>query len=236
MLKISLQIKITSRKDITMEKIKEFFKDKGYIAGLVFAVIALVIAGWLAYDMTVKDVENTPPANTLSPVDNNVSDLPKKEETSEQTEESSGDDTEDVNNFINITAERVMPVDGEVINPYSNGELVKSETLGVWKTHDGIDISAEKGTEVKSASGGKVIAVRDDPLWGICVIIDHFDGYEGHYYGLDKALSVKEQTVVDAGQVIGRTGDCDCESKLAPHLHFAVKCNEKWIDPAEFLK
>lgn len=220
-----------------MEKLKEFFKDKGYIAALIFAVVALVIAGWLAYDMTVKEVEDTPPANTLSPVDNSVGNVPKEEEASkESSEQSEEKETDDVNNFINITAERVMPVEGEIINPYSNGELVKSETLGVWKTHDGIDIAAEKGTEVKSATSGKVIAVRDDPLWGICVIIDHYDGYEGHYYGLDKALSVKEQTVVDAGQVIGRTGDSDCESKLSPHLHFAVKCNEKWIDPAEFLK
>ena len=218
-----------------MEKLKEFIKGKGFIAAVAFAIIALGIAGYVTYDMTVKDIENTdPPADTL-PVDNNVSDVPKVESETDKSDESS-DETESVNNFINITAERVMPVEGEIINPYSNGELVKSETLGVWKTHDGIDIAAELGTEVKSATGGKVISVRDDPLWGICVIIDHYDGYEGHYYGLDKALSVKEQTVVDAGQIIGRTGEFDCESKLAPHLHFAVKCNDKWIDPSEFLK
>ena len=173
-----------------MEKLKEFIKGKGFIAAVAFAIIALGIAGYVTYDMTVKDIENTdPPADTL-PVDNNVSDVPKVESETDKSDESS-DETESVNNFINITAERVMPVEGEIINPYSNGELVKSETLGVWKTHDGIDIAAELGTEVKSATGGKVISVRDDPLWGICVIIDHYDGYEGHYYGLDKALSVK---------------------------------------------
>lgn len=217
-----------------MEKFKEFIKGKGFIAALALAIVAFGIAGYVTYDMTVKDIENTePPANTL-PVDNNVSNVPK-EESETQVDENS-EDTDDVNNFINITAERMMPVEGEIINQYSNGELVKSETLGVWKTHDGIDIAAEYGTEVKSATSGKVIAVRDDPLWGICVIIDHYDGYEGHYYGLDKALSVKEQTVVDAGQVIGITAEFDCESKLVPHLHFAVKCNDKWIDPSEFLK
>ncbi|MBE6880661.1 MAG: M23 family metallopeptidase [Ruminococcaceae bacterium] len=217
-----------------MEKFKEFIKGKGFIAALALAIVAFGIAGYVTYDMTVKDIENTePPANTL-PVDNNVSNVPKEESKTQEDENS--EDTDDVNNFINITAERMMPVEGEIINQYSNGELVKSETLGVWKTHDGIDIAAEYGTEVKSATSGKVIAVRDDPLWGICVIIDHYDGYEGHYYGLDKALSVKEQTVVDAGQVIGRTAEFDCESKLAPHLHFAVKCNDKWIDPSEFLK
>lgn len=218
-----------------MEKFKEFIKGKGFFAAVAIAIAALGIAAYATYDMTVKEIENTPPANTLSPVDKDVSDVPK-EESKESQSTNDSNEAEDVNNFINITAERVMPVDGEIINPYSNGELVKSETLGVWKTHDGIDIAAEYGTEVKSATGGKVIAIRDDPLWGICVIIDHYDGYEGHYYGLDKALSVKEQTVVDAGQVIGRTAEFDCESKLSPHLHFAVKCNDKWTDPSEFLK
>ena len=36
-----------------------------------------------------------------------------------------------------------MPIEGEVFTPYSNGELVKSETLGDWRTHNGIDIMAE---------------------------------------------------------------------------------------------
>lgn len=219
-----------------MEKLKEFIKGKAFISAVAFAIVALGIGAYVTYDMTVKDIENTaPPANSLSPVDNNVSNVPK-DEGAEQSKEESAEDAEGVNNFINITAQRVKPVDGEIINSYSFGELVKSETLGVWKTHDGIDIAAELGTEVKSATSGKVISIREDPLWGICVIIDHYDGYEGHYYGLDKALSVKEQTIVDAGQIIGKTAEFDYESKLAPHLHFAVKCNNEWIDPCEFLK
>ena len=49
-----------------------------------------------------------------------------------------------------------MPIENEVIWEYSNGELVKSETLGVWKTHDGMDIAASVGTDVKAACTGKV--------------------------------------------------------------------------------
>ena len=118
---------------------------------------------------------------------------------------------------------------------YSNGELVKSETLGVWKTHDGMDIAASVGTDVKAACTGKVKEIKDDPLWGICVVIDHGDGYETHYYGLDKSLEVKEGSNVESGQKIGVTWTIECESKLAPHLHFAVKQNGKWVSPKEYI-
>jgi len=130
---------------------------------------------------------------------------------------------------------KTMPVTGEVINPYSGGELVKNETLGVWKTHDGMDIAASVGTDVKAACTGKVKEIKDDPLWGICVVIDHGDGYETHYYGLDKSLEVKEGSDVESGQKIGVTAAIECESKLAPHLHFAVKQNGKWVSPKEYI-
>lgn len=70
---------------------------------------------------------------------------------------------------------------------------------------------------------------------GICVVIDHGDGYETHYYGLDKSLEVKEGSNVESGQKIGVTGTIECESKLAPHLHFAVKQNGKWVSPKEYI-
>lgn len=103
------------------------------------------------------------------------------------------------------------------------------------ETHDGMDIAAAQGTDVKVACTGKVKEIKDDPLWGVCVIIDHGDGYETHYYGLDKSLEVKEGSEVESGQKIGVTGTIECESKLAPHLHFAVKQSGKWISPKEYV-
>ena len=58
-----------------------------------------------------------------------------------------------------------MPLDGNVAKGHSGGELVKYETLNEWRTHDGIDIEAAVGTEVKAAADGKVSKVFNDPLW-----------------------------------------------------------------------
>ncbi len=220
---------------ITTGKIKKFFKGKGFAGALCLSVVAIGISTYLAYDSTLKTISDEEPEKTDSSVsaeqvDNTQSGIPKDE-----TSQSSDSSATPANNFVRSTAKRVMPIDGEVIWEYSNGELVKSETLGVWKTHDGMDIAASEGTDVKAACAGKVKEIKDDALWGICVTIDHGDGFETYYYGLDKALEVKEGSEVESGEKIGVTGTIECESKLAPHLHFAVKENGKWISPKDYV-
>ena len=125
----------------------------------------------------------------------------------------------------------VLPLSGEIFAPFSNGELVKNVTLKEWRTHDGIDIKADKGTPVKAVCDGKVTAVRDDPLMGMTVEILHEDGVTSIYCGLDKKVGVKEGDAVKVTQPIGAVGELPCEISLAPHLHFAMKLEGKWVDP-----
>ena len=46
-----------------------------------------------------------------------------------------------------------------------------SETLKEWITHLGIDIKAEKATVVKAAEAGTVKSIKNDPRYGLTVII-----------------------------------------------------------------
>ena len=66
----------------------------------------------------------------------------------------------------------ILPVEGAVTNPYSQGELVKSKTLGEWRTHDGIDLAAPEGTPVVSIADGLVEAVREDARWGNTIEVE----------------------------------------------------------------
>lgn len=130
----------------------------------------------------------------------------------------------------------VRPLDGDIICAFSNGELVKSETLDVWKTHDGIDIAGELGEPVRAAASGAVLSVYNDPLWGNCIVIEHAGGYESYYFGLSDTISVCEGDSVSAGSEIAEVGDsADCEAAEETHLHFGLKKNGKWVDPAEAL-
>lgn len=129
-----------------------------------------------------------------------------------------------------------MPVEGELTNGFSNGELVKSETLGYWLTHDGVDIKAENGTPVLSAGEGVVNDIYDDTLWGTCVVIDHKNGVFSYYFGLNKDLDVSVGDETVTGQKIGTVGEtAEIESKLGAHLHFAMKLNDEWIDPVMYV-
>lgn len=129
-----------------------------------------------------------------------------------------------------------MPLEGEIINGFSAGELVKSKTLGYWLTHDGVDIAAENGTQVLSAGEGTVEDIYDDSLWGTCVVIDHQNGIKSYYFGLNKDLDIAEKDTVVTGQKIGTVGEtAEIEKNLGAHLHFAMKQNDEWIDPVLYV-
>lgn len=173
--------------------------------------------------------------NSAIPVDNNVSGVPINESKPESKPESSSGTTSDsveANKPIVADVGNIMPVNGEILHEFSNGELVKSETLGVWKTHDGVDVLCDLGTEVKSMSDGVVKEIKDDPLWGIYVAVEQNNGLEVQYCGLAKELNIKAGQEVKQGQILGKTSDTNqCEILMPAHLHFGVKQGGKWIDP-----
>ena len=166
-------------------------------------------------------------------VQNNVSGVPKN--TSSNKADTSNpivSDTVEANKPIIADVGNILPVKGEISHPFSNGELVKSETLGVWKTHDGCDILCDLGTEVKSMSEGVVKEIKDDPLWGVYVIVEQNNGLDVQYCGLAKELNVKAGQAVKQGEILGKTPDTNqCEILQQPHLHLGVKQGGKWIDP-----
>jgi murein DD-endopeptidase MepM/ murein hydrolase activator NlpD len=130
----------------------------------------------------------------------------------------------------------IRPVSGEIINGFSNGELVKSKTLNVWKTHDGIDIIAANGENVKSMTAGVISEIYIDQLMGVTVVIDHGNGLFGYYSNLATDIPLSEGDTVSAGSIIGVIGStADAEISEDPHLHFALKKNNAWIDPAALL-
>jgi murein DD-endopeptidase MepM/ murein hydrolase activator NlpD len=133
-------------------------------------------------------------------------------------------------------AAMVRPAAGDIQNGFSDGELVKSKTLNVWKTHDGIDITAEPGENVKAMTAGTVTDVYIDPSLGVTVVIDHGSNIAGYYSNLAPDVPVVAGQGVSAGTVIGVAGStADSEISEEPHIHFALKKNGVWIDPAALL-
>ena len=124
-----------------------------------------------------------------------------------------------------------------IIEPFSNGELVRNEATGAWQTHNGTDIKAEVGAEVYAVSSGEITKIENNALWGVTVTLDHHNGYVTKYCGLGTDLSVQQGDTVAGGSTIGAVGNtADIESTKEPHLHIEMIHNKKYIDPLSVLK
>ena len=63
------------------------------------------------------------------------------------------------------------PIAGEVMKEFAKDSLIYSETLKEWTTHLGIDIKAERATVVKASADGTVKDIKNDPRFGLTLII-----------------------------------------------------------------
>ena len=130
-----------------------------------------------------------------------------------------------------------MPVEGEISKDFAKDSLVYSETLKEWVTHMGIDIKAEKTTVVKAAERGTVKSIKNDPRYGLTVVIDHGDGYQTIYANLLTSEFVVEGENVEKGQSIGTVGNTAVfEVADEPHLHFEILKESIPQNPNAYLK
>lgn len=130
-----------------------------------------------------------------------------------------------------------MPVEGEIIKEFANTNLVYSNTLGEWVTHNGIDIKADKTTVVKAAEAGVVKSIKNDPRYGLTIVIEHDDVYQTVYSNLLTSEFVVEGETVEKGQSIGTVGNSAVfEIADEPHLHFEILKDSIAIDPSIYIK
>ena len=129
------------------------------------------------------------------------------------------------------------PVEGDIVRDFAVDSLIYSETLQEWTTHTGIDIKAEKTTVVKSAEVGTVKTIKNDPRYGLTVIIEHANGFQTVYSNLLTSEFVVEGEKVEKGQSLGTVGNTAAfEIADEPHLHFEILKDSVQVDPNIYLK
>ena len=130
----------------------------------------------------------------------------------------------------------VWPVRGEIERKYAVETLAYDVTMKDWRTHDGIDVLADKGTVVRAASDGTVESITQDDLYGTTVTIDHGNGLKSTYSNLADKPTVKQGDSVGAGDVIGSVGDTAlCEVGQGSHVHIAMSKDGNSVDPTKYL-
>lgn len=129
------------------------------------------------------------------------------------------------------------PVEGELVKQYAKEKLLYSNTLKEWTTHLGIDIKADKTTVVKSSADGVIKSIKNDPRYGLTVVIEHSKGFSSVYSNLLTAEFVVVGETVKAGQTIGTIGSTATFEILDdPHLHFEILKDGYNVDPEMYIK
>ena len=187
-------------------------------------------------------VENTLNTDKTEKMAINTSNIEKKQTESKQTE------TNQTNNKdISINEEQIeetakdpsfiKPVEGEKIKDYSKDNLVYSSTLDEWTTHLGIDFAAEKTDIVKAAADGKVKSIKNDPRYGLTVVIEHENEFESIYSSLLTAEFINVGEEVKQGQTIATVGNtARFEISDETHIHFEIKKDGINVDPNIYIK
>ena len=160
----------------------------------------------------------------------------KETNTSKVTTKKTSDKTTSSKNKVEKDPEFVKPIEGEVLKEYAKESLIYSETLKEWTTHLGVDIKAERASVVKSAADGTVKYIKNDPRFGLTIIIEHSNGFETRYCNLLTTEFVSEGEKVKAGQTIGTVGDSAIyEIVDESHLHFEILKESINVNPGKYI-
>jgi murein DD-endopeptidase MepM/ murein hydrolase activator NlpD len=104
--------------------------------------------------------------------------------------------------------------------------------LKVIRPHEGIDLTAPRGTPIYATADGKVVqAGYREGGFGKKVLIDHGHGFRTVYGHCDEVL-VEPGQEVSRGEVIAKVGSTGLSK--SPHLHYEVHVNGRPVNPINY--
>ena len=129
----------------------------------------------------------------------------------------------------NLKGRLPWPARGEIIARFGKFQHPKLKTT---TENPGIDIAAEKGTEVVAVLDGVVTRIDWLRGFGNTIILDHGDGYYTVYTHVIE-IQVVQNSYVEAGDIIASVGDSG--SLEGPKLHFEIWGNKQKLNPEIWL-
>ena len=118
--------------------------------------------------------------------------------------------------------------------PLAGGIISSAFGIREGKPHEGVDIAAPQGSEIRAAADGEVVYAGNGIRgYGNVVIVRHADGFLTVYaHNLQNRVQKGERVL--RGQVVGLVGQTG--HATAPHLHFEVRYGEAPRNPMTYLE
>ena len=98
--------------------------------------------------------------------------------------------------------------------------------------HQGLDISADQGSQVYATADGTVTQAAYEGGYGNLIVLDHGYGLETRYGHLSR-YNVKPGGKVKRGDVVGYVGSTG--RATGSHLHYEVRVNGRLLNPLQLL-
>ena len=124
----------------------------------------------------------------------------------------------------------VAPVEAPPTDSFGTRRTFNGKLASV---HKGMDFRAATGTPVHAGNSGIVVLARKMYYEGNCVAIDHGLGLYTISMHLSR-IDVHEGDHVTKGQLLGLSGATG--RVTGPHLHWAVRWQDAYLDPAKMLR
>jgi murein DD-endopeptidase MepM/ murein hydrolase activator NlpD len=128
-----------------------------------------------------------------------------------------------------------MPLDGAptMTQLYGENYTLYMARFGL-PGHNGLDWAVPVGSPVKMAAPGQFDVSGYDPNgYGNYVIIDHGEGVKTVYAHLSVISEMTGGVWYDTGTLVGQSGNSGWSD--GPHLHFGIKVDGRYRDPAQWL-
>ena len=191
----------------------QFFFFVGIVAVLVIAIIISA-----SIDTNVDDpVEQDPPVTITPPADDPVDVIP------EETLKLPFDEQMEyviVRKFYDKNSSKEDQL--KALIKHGNSYRTSSGTSFAKKDNSSFD--------VLTTLSGKVTEIKESPLYGNYVVIEHNDNLKTYYYGLSD-VNVEVGTSVKQGEKIGTSGNTEMDKEAGNHVYFLVKKDNKYVNP-----
>ncbi|MBQ8366186.1 MAG: M23 family metallopeptidase [Alistipes sp.] len=126
----------------------------------------------------------------------------------------------------------IWPIDRTKLNYVSSLYGMRQHPrYGYWRMHEGVDLSAPKGTPVYATGNAVVLRSGWRPGYGELIELNHGFGYKTRYGHLSKRY-VEAGDSVTRGQVIGEVGNTGVSS--GSHLHYEVRFRDNTVNPIHY--
>ena len=179
------------------------------------------IGGAEINETTENSLEETNTTNTENEINN-------ENKTNEEQTQPISQEEQDIAN-IKATTTFIKPLTGTISSKFGQRDPTTST---VPKKHTGVDIAANMGTKILSATDGEVVLASEEGDYGKHLKIQI--GEVSIIYAHCNNLYVNQGDKVKQGQEIAEVGTTG--NSTGPHLHFEIRISERTIDPEKILE